>query len=85
MYDVISNSAEETLALGRKIAPLLKKGDVLVMTGDLGAGKTLFTTGILDFYEKKDGFSINSNHGYVHNNSICKNRNIHLWWNNNHQ
>ena len=52
MYDVISNSAEETLALGRKIAPLLKKGDVLVMTGDLGAGKTLFTTGILDFFEK---------------------------------
>lgn len=57
MYDVISNSAEETLALGRKIAPLLKKGDVLVMTGDLGAGKTLFTTGILDFYEKKDEVS----------------------------
>ena len=57
MYNVISNSAEETLALGRKIAPLLKKGDVLVMTGDLGAGKTLFTTGILDFYEKKDEVS----------------------------
>ena len=57
MYDVISNSAEETLALGRKIAPLLRKGDVLVMTGDLGAGKTLFTTGILDFYEKKDEVS----------------------------
>ena len=57
MYDVISNSAEETLALGRKIAPLLKKGDVLVMTGDLGAGKTLFTTGILEFYEKKDEVS----------------------------
>lgn len=57
MYDVISNSAEETLALGRKIAPFLKKGDVLVMTGDLGAGKTLFTTGILEFYEKKDEVS----------------------------
>ena len=57
MYNVISNSAEETLALGRKIAPLLKKGDVLVMTGDLGAGKTLFTTGILDFFEKKDEVS----------------------------
>ena len=57
MYNVISNSADETLALGRKIAPLLKKGDVLVMTGDLGAGKTLFTTGILDFFEKKDEVS----------------------------
>ncbi len=57
MYNVISHSADETLALGRKIAPLLKKGDVLVMTGDLGAGKTLFTTGILDFFEKKDEVS----------------------------
>ena len=57
MYDVISNCSEETMDLGRKIAPFLKKGDVLVMTGDLGAGKTLFTTGILDFFKKKDEVS----------------------------
>lgn len=57
MYDIISNSAEETLNLGFKIAPFLKKGDVLVMSGDLGAGKTLFTTGILDYFKKKDEVS----------------------------
>ena len=56
MYDIIStsNSTEETLELGKRIAPHLKKGDVIVMTGDLGAGKTLFTSGILEYFGKKD-------------------------------
>ncbi len=59
MDDIIStsNSAEETLELGKRIAPYLKKGDVLVMSGDLGAGKTLFTSGVLDYFEKKDEVS----------------------------
>lgn len=54
MFSITTNSANETLALGRKIAPFLKKGDVLVLLGDLGAGKTLFVSGLLDFYNKKD-------------------------------
>lgn len=54
MFSVITNSENETLALGRKIAPFLKKGDVIVLLGDLGAGKTLFVSGLLDFYNKKD-------------------------------
>ena len=59
MYDIIStsNSTEETLELGKRIAPHLKKGDVIVMTGDLGAGKTLFTSGILEYFGKKDEVS----------------------------
>lgn len=54
MFSVTTNSENETLALGRKIAPFLKKGDVIVLLGDLGAGKTLFVSGLLDFYNKKD-------------------------------
>ena len=54
MCNVISNSTEDTLALGAKMAPLLKKGDVVVLTGDLGSGKTLLVSGVLDFYNKKD-------------------------------
>ncbi len=54
MFNVTTNSENETLALGRKIAPFLKKGDVIVLLGDLGAGKTLFVSGLLDFYNKKD-------------------------------
>jgi tRNA threonylcarbamoyladenosine biosynthesis protein TsaE len=41
-----SRSAEETQRLGGLLAPLLVPGDVLVMSGDLGAGKTTFVQGL---------------------------------------
>lgn len=46
MKKITLNSREETIALGEKIAPHLQAGDVLVLNGDLGAGKTTFTKGI---------------------------------------
>ncbi len=39
-------SEEETIALGEKIGRLLKAGDIIAMTGTLGAGKTTITKGI---------------------------------------
>lgn len=36
-----------TEALGRSLAPVLRAGDVLALFGDLGAGKTTLTRGIL--------------------------------------
>ena len=50
MKKIISNSEEETKLIGRKFAKDLKKGDVIVLTGDLGSGKTKFTEGILQFF-----------------------------------
>lgn len=41
-----SRSADETKSLGGLLAPLLVPGDVLVMSGDLGAGKTTFVQGL---------------------------------------
>lgn len=41
-----TSSAEETLALGEKYAKTLEKGDVVLLYGDMGAGKTAFTKGI---------------------------------------
>jgi tRNA threonylcarbamoyladenosine biosynthesis protein TsaE len=38
----------ETQAIGRALAALLRRGDLLVLTGDLGAGKTTLTRGIGD-------------------------------------
>lgn len=42
----VTRSREETIALGERLGALLKAGDVLVLTGDLGAGKTQLTKGI---------------------------------------
>ena len=43
-----TTSREETIALGRRLGELLRAGDVLVLTGDLGAGKTQLTKGIAE-------------------------------------
>lgn len=50
MKKIISNSEEETKLIGREFAKGLKKGDVIVLTGDLGSGKTKFTEGVLQFF-----------------------------------
>lgn len=42
----VTSSQEETIALGERLGALLQAGDVLVLTGDLGAGKTQLTKGI---------------------------------------
>lgn len=41
-----TRSVEETLELGRKLGRLLGPGDVVILVGELGAGKTHFTRGI---------------------------------------
>lgn len=45
-YEYITNSAQETEALGEKVGRSLMPGAVLAYTGDLGAGKTAFTRGL---------------------------------------
>lgn len=42
----VTQATEETIALGERLGALLQPGDVLVLTGDLGAGKTQLTKGI---------------------------------------
>lgn len=45
-YEYITNSAQETEALGERVGRSLMPGAVLAYTGDLGAGKTAFTRGV---------------------------------------
>ncbi len=44
--EVISYSAEQTQRLGARLGTLLQPGDVLCLSGDMGAGKTVFAAGI---------------------------------------
>ena len=44
---IISNSPDETFALGAELGRELRGGEVILLTGGLGAGKTLLTKGIL--------------------------------------
>jgi tRNA threonylcarbamoyladenosine biosynthesis protein TsaE len=44
--DIISNSAEQTQRLGVALGSLLQAGDVVCLSGDMGAGKTVFSAGI---------------------------------------
>lgn len=48
--EIITNSEKETIELGKKVAPQLKIGDIIVLSGDLGSGKTKFTEGILTYF-----------------------------------
>ena len=54
-YYIDLNSEADTIALGEKIAKNLKKGAFIALSGDLGAGKTVFVKGLakgLDIKER---------------------------------
>ncbi len=55
--EYISKSENETIELGKKIASQIKKGDIIVLTGDLGSGKTKLTEGILTYFGLQDEIS----------------------------
>jgi tRNA threonylcarbamoyladenosine biosynthesis protein TsaE len=44
--ELASPTAEDTRAIGAALAPLLSTGDVIALTGELGAGKTTLVQGI---------------------------------------
>ncbi|MDR2714098.1 MAG: tRNA (adenosine(37)-N6)-threonylcarbamoyltransferase complex ATPase subunit type 1 TsaE [Coriobacteriales bacterium] len=45
-YRVMTQSAEETLAFGVELGYVARPGDIIILTGDLGAGKTQLAKGI---------------------------------------
>ena len=48
MRSFITHSAEETTALGRRMAQELRPGSIVLLRGDLGAGKTTLIKGIAE-------------------------------------
>lgn len=42
----VSENAEDTLSFGERYAKTLKAGDVVILDGEMGAGKTVFCKGV---------------------------------------
>ena len=56
-YNYLSKSNDDTLNLGRLLAKYLKNKDIIILSGELGAGKTKLTEGILSFFDLQDEIS----------------------------
>ena len=52
--EIISKSIKQTEEIAFEYAKTLKKGDVVVLSGDLGAGKTVFTKGVAKYFGISD-------------------------------
>lgn len=57
MDKFVSKSENDTIEFANRIAGLLKNGDIIVLSGDLGSGKTKFTQGILKHFGLEDEIS----------------------------
>ncbi len=54
MEEIIVRNLNETKVLAKKFAKLLRGGEVILLSGDLGAGKTTFTRCVLKSLGVKD-------------------------------
>lgn len=48
MIEVMCPTADSTRSLGRRLSSLLRPGDVVLLKGRLGAGKTVFAGGVAE-------------------------------------
>lgn len=51
---VLTKSAEETKKVAEKFAKITNNGDIVLLMGDLGAGKTVFVKGFVEAFNIKD-------------------------------
>ena len=56
-YTYTSNSEKDTLDFAKKVAKHLKKKDIVILTGELGSGKTKFVEGFLSYFGLEDKIS----------------------------
>ena len=49
-YKFISKSELDTKAFAKRLASILKPNNVIVLTGELGSGKTKFVEGFLEYF-----------------------------------
>ena len=55
--EYISKSEEDTINFASQFASKLQLGNIIILSGDLGAGKTKFTQGILKYFNLENEIS----------------------------
>jgi len=50
MFNFVSHNENETKKIASLLASKLQRGDIVVLSGDLGSGKTKFTEGFLSYW-----------------------------------
>ncbi len=75
-FEAISHSVAETFEIGQRVAQMMRPGLPLLLTGDLGAGKTTLVKGIIHSLTGVDPQFICSPtytylHLYPHDNPFC--------------
>src|SRR5438270_5846006 len=58
--EFVTHSAEETIAVGRQLVPSLAAPKIVVLTGDLGAGKTTIIKGIAEGFKAESQENVTS-------------------------
>lgn len=57
MEKYISQSEKDTIDFAKKFAQKLHKGNIIVLSGELGSGKTKFVQGVLEYFNLADEIS----------------------------
>lgn len=57
VFHFTSNNESETKSFAKKLASKLQVGDIIVLSGELGSGKTKFTEGILSYFNLENEIS----------------------------
>ena len=57
MFNFVSHNENETKKIAALLASKLSHGDIVVLSGDLGCGKTKFTEGFLSHWSLDDEIS----------------------------
>ena len=52
--EIISNTADETVEIGRKIGQYLRGGEIIDLSSDVGGGKTVFVRGLAKGFGSTD-------------------------------
>ena len=60
MKTFTTHSAEETTELGRKLSAEIRSGSVVLLRGDLGAGKTTLVKGIAEGFQAAEAEDVTS-------------------------